>query len=298
MSYHLPVLLKESVNALFEVKGEVWVDVTFGGGGHTREILSRMGRGRLVAFDQDADALANVPDDERLIFVNENFRFLKRFLRFYDVIPVDGILADLGVSSWQIDEPCKGFSTRHDAPADMRMDRRNSLTAAGILAGYAEEDLFRIFKEYGELPNARQIASRIAKLRQQEPIDTTGKLRKVLLPLSPRRAENKFLAQVFQALRIEVNQELDALKDLLLQSAEVLRPGGRLVIISYHSLEDRLVKNFMKTGTFDGQPVKDFYGNLMAPFRPVLKKPLEASVDEITRNPRARSAKLRIAEKL
>ncbi|MEJ5303887.1 MAG: 16S rRNA (cytosine(1402)-N(4))-methyltransferase RsmH [Bacteroidales bacterium] len=298
MSYHLPVLLKESVNALLEVKGEVWVDVTFGGGGHTREILSRMGKGCLVAFDQDADALANVPDDERLIFVNENFRFLKRFLRFYNVIPVDGILADLGVSSWQIDEPHKGFSTRYDAPADMRMDRRSSLTAAGILAGYTEEDLFRIFREYGELPNARQIASRIAKLRQQESIDTTGKLREVLLPLSPRGAENKFLAQVFQALRIEVNQELDALKDLLLQSAEVLRPGGRLVIISYHSLEDRLVKNFMKTGTFDGEPVKDFYGNLMAPFRPVHKKPLEASAEEIACNPRARSAKLRIAEKL
>jgi 16S rRNA (cytosine1402-N4)-methyltransferase len=298
MSYHLPVLLKESVDALLEVKGEVWVDVTFGGGGHTREILSRMGQGRLLAFDQDADALSNLPDDERLIFVNENFRFLKRFLRFYDAIPADGILADLGVSSWQIDEPGKGFSTRFDAPADMRMDRRSTLTAAMVIAGYAEEELVRIFREYGELANSRQIAARIVKHRQQEPIETTGKLREVLLPLSPRGAENKFLAQVFQALRIEVNQELEALKDLLRQSAEVLRPGGRLVVISYHSLEDRLVKNFMKTGTFDGEPVKDFYGNLLAPFRPVNKKPLEATDEEIDRNPRARSAKLRIAEKL
>lgn len=298
MSYHLPVLLHESVDALLEAKGEVWVDVTFGGGGHTREILQRMEKGRLLAFDQDADALANLPDDERLIFINENFRYLKRFLRFYDAIPADGILADLGVSSWQIDEPAKGFSTRFDAPADMRMDRRNALTAARILADYDEPALTRIFREYGELPQARQIAARIVKHRNEEPIETTGKLRELLLPLSPRGAENKFLAQVFQALRIEVNQELEALKDLLRQSAEVLRPGGRLVVISYHSLEDRLVKNFMKTGTFDGEPVRDFYGNLVAPFRPLTRKPLEASPDEIARNPRARSAKLRVAEKL
>lgn len=298
MSYHLPVLLHESVDALLEAKGEVWVDVTFGGGGHTREILQRMGKGRLLAFDQDADALSNLPDDERLIFINENFRYLKRFLRFYEAIPADGILADLGVSSWQIDEPAKGFSTRFDAPADMRMDRRNGLTAARILADYDEPALTRLFREYGELPQARQIAARIVKQRIEGPIETTGKLREILLPLSPRGAENKFLAQVFQALRIEVNQELEALKDLLRQSAEVLRPGGRLVVIAYHSLEDRLVKNFMKTGTFDGEPVRDFYGNLVAPFRPVTRKPLEASPDEIARNPRARSAKLRVAEKL
>lgn len=298
MSYHLPVLLHESVDALLEAKGEVWVDVTFGGGGHTREILQRMGKGRLLAFDQDADALSNLPDDERLIFINENFRYLKRFLRFYEAIPVDGILADLGVSSWQIDEPAKGFSTRFDAPADMRMDQRNALTAARILAEYDEPALTRLFREYGELPQARQIAARIVKYRNEEPIETTGKLREILLPLSPRGAENKFLAQVFQALRIEVNQELEALKDLLRQSAEVLRPGGRLVVISYHSLEDRLVKNFMKTGTFDGEPVRDFYGNLVAPFQPVTRKPLEASPQEIARNPRARSAKLRVAEKL
>ncbi|MGC8864408.1 MAG: 16S rRNA (cytosine(1402)-N(4))-methyltransferase RsmH [Bacteroidales bacterium] len=298
MSYHLPVLLHESVEALLEAKGEVWVDVTFGGGGHTREILRRMGGGRLLAFDQDADALANLPDDDRLIFINENFRYLKRFLRFYDAIPADGILADLGVSSWQIDEPAKGFSTRFDAPADMRMDRRNGLTAARILADYNEQALIRLFREYGELPQARQIAARIVQHRNTEPIETTGKLREILLPLSPRGAENKFLAQVFQALRIEVNQELEALKDMLRQSAEVLRPGGRLVVISYHSLEDRIVKNFMKTGTFDGESVRDFYGNLVAPFRPVTRKPLEASPDEIARNPRARSAKLRVAEKL
>lgn len=298
MFYHSPVLLKESVDALLEVKGEVWVDVTFGGGGHTREILSRMGKGRLLVFDQDADVIPHLPDDERLIFINENFRFLKRFLRFYDAIPVDGILADLGVSSWQIDKPEKGFSTRFDAPIDMRMDRREQLTASKVIAEYSEEALTRIFKEYGELPNARQISSRIVKLRKERPIETTGRLREILLPLSPRGLENKFLAQVFQALRIEVNQEMEALKDLLLQAAETLRPGGRLVIISYHSLEDRLVKNFMKTGTFDGEPVKDFYGNLLSPFKPVSKKPLEASAEEIARNPRARSAKLRIAQKL
>jgi 16S rRNA (cytosine1402-N4)-methyltransferase len=298
MSYHHPVLLEESVAALEVEKGGIFVDATFGGGGHTSEILRRMPSGRLIVFDQDSDVIANLPKDERLIFVNDNFRYLKNFLRFYESIPVDGILADLGVSSYQIDEPTKGFSTRWEGFLDMRMDKRKKLTAAQIINEYPELELHRIFKNYGELSQAHRMVSMIDKQRKLTPIETTLQLRDAIKPLAPKGAENKFFAQVFQALRIEVNDELGALKDFLMQSIEVLRPGGRIAIISYHSLEDRLVKNFFKTGNFEGEVQQDLFGNVKSPLRPINKKPIEPSAMEIANNPRARSAKLRIAERL
>ncbi len=298
MSYHHPVLLEESVAALEVEKGGIFVDATFGGGGHTSEILRRMPSGRLIVFDQDSDVIANLPKDERLIFVNDNFRYLKNFLRFYESIPVDGILADLGVSSYQIDEPTKGFSTRWEGFLDMRMDKRKKLTAAQIINEYPELELHRIFKNYGELSQARRMVSIIDKQRKLTPIETTLQLRDAIKPLAPKGAENKFFAQVFQALRIEVNDELGALKDFLMQSIEVLRPGGRIAIISYHSLEDRLVKKFFKTGNFEGEVQQDLFGNVKSPLRPINKKPIEPSAMEIANNPRARSAKLRIAERL
>lgn len=298
MSYHHPVLLEESVAALEVEKGGIFVDATFGGGGHTSEILRRMPSGRLIVFDQDSDVITNLPKDERLIFVNDNFRYLKNFLRFYESIPVDGILADLGVSSYQIDEPTKGFSTRWEGFLDMRMDKRKKLTAAQIINEYPELELHRIFKNYGELSQAHRMVSIIDKQRKLTPIETTLQLRDAIKPLAPKGAENKFFAQVFQALRIEVNDELGALKDFLMQSIEVLRPGGRIAIISYHSLEDRLVKNFFKTGNFEGEVQQDLFGNVKSPLRPINKKPIEPSAMEIANNPRARSAKLRIAERL
>ncbi|GAB6278216.1 MAG: 16S rRNA (cytosine(1402)-N(4))-methyltransferase RsmH [Lentimicrobium sp.] len=298
MSYHHPVLLEESVAALEVEKGGIFVDATFGGGGHTSEILRRMPSGRLIVFDQDSDVIANLPKDERLIFVNDNFRYLKNFLRFYESIPVDGILADLGVSSYQIDEPTKGFSTRWEGFLDMRMDKRKKLTAAQIINEYPELELHRIFKNYGELSQAHRMVSMIDKQRKLTPIETTLQLRDAIKPLAPKGAENKFFAQVFQALRIEVNDELGALKDFLMQSIEVLRPGGRIAIISYHSLEDRLVKNFFKTGNFEGEVQQDLFGNVKSPLRPINKKPIEPSAMEIANNPRGRSAKLRIAERL
>lgn len=298
MSYHHPVLLEESVAALEVEKGGIFVDATFGGGGHTSEILRRMPSGRLIVFDQDSDVITNLPKDERLIFVNDNFRYLKNFLRFYESIPVDGILADLGVSSYQIDEPTKGFSTRWEGFLDMRMDKRKKLTAAQIINEYPELELHRIFKNYGELSQAHRMVSMIDKQRKLTPIETTLQLRDAIKPLAPKGAENKFFAQVFQALRIEVNDELGALKDFLMQSIEVLRPGGRIAIISYHSLEDRLVKNFFKTGNFEGEVQQDLFGNVKSPLRPINKKPIEPSAMEIANNPRARSAKLRIAERL
>lgn len=298
MSYHHPVLLEESVAALKVEKGGIFVDATFGGGGHTSEILRRMPSGQLIVFDQDSDVIANLPKDERLIFVNDNFRYLKNFLRFYESIPVDGILADLGVSSYQIDEPTKGFSTRWEGFLDMRMDKRKKLTAAQIINEYPELELHRIFKNYGELSQAHRMVSMIDKQRKLTPIETTLQLCDAIKPLAPKGAENKFFAQVFQALRIEVNDELGALKDFLMQSIEVLRPGGRIAIISYHSLEDRLVKNFFKTGNFEGEVQQDLFGNVKSPLRPINKKPIEPSAIEIANNPRARSAKLRIAERL
>lgn len=298
MSYHLPVLLAESIAALEVGKGGVFVDATFGGGGHTAEILRQMPSGRVIAFDQDSDVIANLPKDERLVFINDNFRYLKNFLRFYEAIPVDGILADLGVSSYQIDRAAKGFSTRWDGPLDMRMDKRKSLTAAQIINKYSVTELFRLFKQYGELAQARRIASIICNERTRMSLETTTQLCELIKPLAPKGAENKFMAQVFQALRIEVNDELEVLKEFLLQSIDVLCPGGRIAIISYHSLEDRLVKNFFKSGNFEGEVHKDFFGNVVCPLRPVNKKPIEPSPTEIVDNPRARSAKLRIAERL
>ncbi|KUK57184.1 MAG: Ribosomal RNA small subunit methyltransferase H, partial [Bacteroidetes bacterium 38_7] len=291
-------LLEESVAALEVEKGGIFVDATFGGGGHTSEILRRMPSGQLIVFDQDSDVIANLPKDERLIFVNDNFRYLKNFLRFYESIPVDGILADLGVSSYQIDEPTKGFSTRWEGFLDMRMDKRKKLTAAQIINEYPELELHRIFKNYGELSQAHRMVSMIDKQRKLTPIETTLQLRDAIKPLAPKGAENKFFAQVFQALRIEVNDELGALKDFLMQTIEVLRPGGRIAIISYHSLEDRLVKKFFKTGNFEGEVQQDLFGNVKSPLRPINKKPIKPSAMEIANNPRARSAKLRIAERL
>jgi 16S rRNA (cytosine1402-N4)-methyltransferase len=260
--------------------------------------LENLKGGRLFGFDQDEDALRNVPQDPRFTFVHHNFRFLKNFLKYYDALPLDGILADLGVSSFQIDQPEKGFSTRFDGSLDMRMDKRAQLTAADVLNTYPEEKLLEVFRFYGELQNARSIASTIAQQRTALSITTTTALKSVLQKHAPRGAENKFLAQVFQALRIEVNDELGALEEMLTQAVEVLAPGGRLVVMAYHSLEDRLVKNLIKCGNIQGVLHKDFYGNIITKVTPITKKPITASESEVNENPRARSAKLRIGERL
>jgi 16S rRNA (cytosine1402-N4)-methyltransferase len=296
MMYHIPVLLQPSIDGLNIQGNGIYVDATFGGGGHSRKILEKLQSGKLLAFDQDPDAKKNAPDDNRLIFINENFRYLKNFLKLHQVLPVDGILADLGVSSWQIDQAERGFSTRFHGPLDMRMNKKNDLTAATVVNGYEPEQLTEIFKLYGELKNARKISAEILFHRKNAAIETTDDLKNVLQKLAPRGKENKFFAQVFQALRIEVNNELEVLKDLLKDSIDSLKPGGRLVVISYHSLEDRLVKNFMRSGNFKGEAEKDFYGNTLSPIKPVSKLiiPDEQEQEE---NPRSRSAKLRIAEK-
>ncbi|MBE7176978.1 MAG: 16S rRNA (cytosine(1402)-N(4))-methyltransferase RsmH [Mucilaginibacter polytrichastri] len=296
--YHVPVMLKECVDALAIKADGKYVDVTFGGGGHSREILKNLGeKGRLLAFDQDADAQENIPDDERFLFVDSNFRYLKNQCRLMKMIPVDGILADLGISSHQIDGPERGFSTRFDAQLDMRMDRSAPVTAAQILNEYSEEDLHRIFGFYGEVKNARTLARTIVTARLNKAIETVEEFKAVIRNLMPKGKENKYMAQVFQALRIEVNQELEALQEFLEQSAEVLADGGRLVVISYHSLEDRLVKNFMATGKFRGDVEKDFFGNDIKPFDVLTRKAVTASDEELATNNRARSAKLRIAVK-
>lgn len=273
-----------------------YVDATFGGGGHAKTILKHLDNGKLIAFDQDEEAQRNLPDDPRLIFVNHNFRFMKNFLRWHDCIPVDGILADLGVSSHQIDASERGFSTRFDGPLDMRMNQSAKTTAAEILNSYSVEKLADVFYLYGELRNARQIASAIEKQRTTSAVQTTEQLSGLLKPMAPRGREMKFLAQAFQALRIEVNGELEALKEFLKQCVDVVRPGGRLVVIAYHSLEDRLVKNFIRSGNFEGSIEKDLYGNYSTPFRQ-MSKVITASEKEIKENSRARSAKLRIAQK-
>ncbi len=295
--YHDAVMLEAAINGLSVKPAGTYVDLTFGGGGHSRAILERLDNGRLIAFDQDEDTTRNVPEDRRLLFLNHNFCFLKNLLKWHDSIPVDGILADLGVSSHQIDESTRGFSTRFDGPLDMRMNRRAEKRAADVIKNYSYEELADIFYLYGELKNARKIAEEIVRQRSIKVIETTGQLTELLKPFSARAREMKFMAQVFQALRIEVNGELDALKAMLEQSREVLRPGGRLVVISYHSLEDRLVKNFIRSGNFCGKVEKDFYGNIQGPFR-VVSKMLTASDEEIKRNKRSRSARLRIAEKI
>lgn len=297
--YHVPVMLSECIEALDIKPNGVYVDVTYGGGGHSREILNKLGsKGKLVAFDQDADAINNKVEDERLILVNHNFRYLKNFLKYHDALPADGLLADLGISSYQIDEPQKGFAHRWDAALDMRMDQNATQTAADIVNGYDERKLMQVLKNYGELDNAYKVTKNIINARQIQAIKTTGQLKEAVVKSLPRDAENKYLSKIFQALRIEVNQELEVLEHLLNQSAEVLGKGGRLVVMSYHSLEDRMVKNFIKTGNIEGKQDKDIYGNSQSPFKAVVTKAIIANDDELARNPRARSAKLRIAEKL
>lgn len=297
--YHRPVMLAEAMEGLRVRPDGTYVDVTFGGGGHSHAIMSLLDEGgRLLAFDQDADAAANVVADERFTFINENFRHMKSFLRLHGVRKVDGVLADLGVSSHQFDEGTRGFSTRFDGPLDLRMDRRGETTAADLVNTLDEESLGRLLKLYGELPNARQMAKAIVRARVDKAIVTTSDLKGAVSHHLPRGMENKYLAMLFQALRIEVNGELEALREMLQQSCELLADGGRLVVISYHSLEDRLVKNFMKSGNFEGKLEKDFYGNILSPMRMVSRGAIQASEAELVQNNRARSAKLRVAEKV
>jgi 16S rRNA (cytosine1402-N4)-methyltransferase len=297
MEYHSPVLLKETVDGLNIKPDGVYVDVTFGGGGHSREILKRLNeKGRLYAFDQDEDALKNTINDERFCLIHENFRYIKRFLRFHGVKTVDGILADLGVSSHQFDVPERGFSTRFDAELDMRMSKRNDLSAYVVVNEYDDANLRRVFLDYGELKNAPALARTIIEARTKKAIKTTDELKLVLAKYLPEKIKNKVLAQIYQAIRIEVNQEMEVLKEFLEQSLEILKPNGRLSVISYHSLEDRLVKRFMKNGMFEGEPERDFFGNYSVPFE-LVGKLIVPSDEEIKINNRARSAKLRVAEK-
>lgn len=296
--YHIPALLHETIDGLQIKPNGIYVDVTFGGGGHSREILNRLGpNGRLLAFDQDLDAIANIIDDPRFTFVRSNFRFMKNFLQYHNIEKVDGILADLGVSSHHFDEEERGFSFRFDGALDMRMNTKSQITAASILNNYTEEQLADVFYLYGELHNSRKIARTIAQQRQKAPFETIFQFLEVLKPYFAREKEKKDMARVFQALRIEVNKEMEVLRSLLNQSIEVLNDGGRISILTYHSLEDRLVKNFFRSGNFGGKLEKDFYGNIIAPLKPVNNKVIVATDEEIAKNPRARSAKLRIAEK-
>lgn len=304
-AYHIPVLLDESVNGLNIKPSGIYVDVTFGGGGHSKEILSRLnGKGRLFSFDQDADAEKNIEASEGFTFVRSNFRYLKNWMRYYGIEKIDGLLADLGVSSHHFDDESRGFSFRFDAPLDMRMNKRAGMTAADVVNEYDEERLADIFFLYGEMKNSRKIASMLVRARQKKPIQTTLDLitavRGQQTPTNTmaESREKKDMAKLFQALRIEVNHEMDALKEMLLSATELLKPGGRLSVITYHSLEDRMVKNVMKTGNAEGKRVQDFYGKLETPYRLVNNKVIVASADEQQKNPRSRSAKLRIAEKL
>ena len=296
--YHVPVMLQECIEAMDIKPDGVYVDVTFGGGGHSREIIKHLGpQGRLIAFDQDPDALNNVIDDPRFVLVHQNFRFIKNFLRIEGVKQVDGILGDLGVSSHQFDDAERGFSIRFDADLDMRMDQVSDLDAKKVLNTYNEEDLHRIFGMYGEVQNAKSLAKTIVTARLTKEIQTVAELKEVIKKLVPRGKEHKYHAQVFQALRIEVNKELDALQEFLLQTIPVLKEGGRLVIMSYHSLEDRLVKNFMLKGKFRGDVEKDFFGNEIKPFKVLTRKAITATAEELALNNRSRSAKLRVAER-
>lgn len=298
MEYHNPVLLKETVDGLNIKPDGVYVDVTFGGGGHSREIMSRLGgNGRLIAFDQDEDALQNAIDDDRFLLINENFRNIKRFLRFHGIKEVDGILGDFGVSSHQFDVAERGFSTRFDAELDMRMNRRGDLSAFHVVNEYDEQDLKRVFVHYGELKNGGAMANVIVSARKDKQIRNTEHLKQVLSKFLPAHKSNKILAQIYQAIRIEVNQEIEVLKEFLEQSLEILKPGGRLSVISYHSLEDRLVKRFMRNGMFEGEPERDMFGRFEVPFK-IIEKLIVPTEEEIAINNRARSAKLRVAEKL
>ncbi|MGH1433288.1 MAG: 16S rRNA (cytosine(1402)-N(4))-methyltransferase RsmH [Lewinella sp.] len=298
MSYHLPVMARECLDYLQIDPAGTYVDVTFGGGGHSKLILEQLGpEGRLLAFDQDADAEKNLPGDDRLLFAAANFRHLKRYLRLYGIKQVDGVLADLGVSSHQLDVPERGFSFRFAADLDMRMNQQDGPTAAEILAHTPVDELQYVFGTYGEVRNARTLAHRIAEAREQQAITTVDEFVQIVEPMA-RGKVNRYLAQVFQALRIAVNDEMRALEEMLEQATTVLRPGGRLVAMSYHSLEDRMVKNILKTGQVSGEQVKDFYGHIYRPYRLLTKKPVEASAAEVAENPRARSAKLRVGERL
>ena len=297
-TYHVPVLLDESISGLNLHPDGVYIDVTFGGGGHSREILRRLPQGsRLFSFDQDADAERNIVDDDRFTFVRSNFRYLKNWMRYYEIDHIDGLLADLGVSSHHFDDESRGFSFRFDAPLDMRMNKRADKTAADIVAEYDEEALADIFYLYGELKNSRRIASALVKARQQHAIDTTQDFLHVVEPFFKREREKKDMARLFQALRIEVNHEMEALKEMLAAATQLLAPGGRLSVITYHSLEDRIVKNVMKTGNAEGKMIQDFYGRIETPYRLVNNKVIVPTDEEQQRNPRSRSAKLRIAEK-
>ena len=297
-TYHVSVLLKESVDGLDIQPDGIYVDVTFGGGGHSREILSRLGtNGRLFGFDQDADAESNIMNDDRFTFVRSNFRYLKNWMRFHEVEKIDGLLADLGVSSHHFDDETRGFSFRFDAPLDMRMNKRAGMTAADVLNNYTEEQLADIFYLYGELKNARKIASVVVKARQESPIETTGQLLQLTEKIFAREREKKEVTKLFQALRIEVNHEMDALREMLNSACQLLRPGGRLSVITYHSLEDRIVKNMMRAGNAEGKVEQDFFGRAKSPLHLINNRVIVPTDDELQRNPRSRSAKLRIAEK-
>jgi 16S rRNA (cytosine1402-N4)-methyltransferase len=298
-NYHVPVMLQPCIDGLNIKPDGVYVDVTFGGGGHSKEILKHLGpKGRLIAFDQDPDAQVNIPADDRFVFIDQNFGFLKNNLRLKGFREVDGILADLGVSSHQFDVPQRGFSIRHNADLDMRMDQHRDLTAAEILNTYTEDKLHKIFGIYGEVKNAKSLARAIVTSRLDQPFTDIDSLKSAIAAYIPKGKENKYLAQVFQALRIEVNAEIQVLEDFLMQAADVLKPGGHLVVMSYHSLEDRPVKNFMAKGKFQGEVEKDFFGNQQKPFNVITRKAIIATDEEIAQNNRARSAKLRIAEKI
>lgn len=297
--YHIPVMLNECMEGLAIKPDGVYVDVTFGGGGHSRVILSRLGKkGTLYGFDQDADAENNIPEDDRFVFVRSNFRYLSNFMRFHGETEIDGLLADLGVSSHHFDDKDRGFSFRFQGMLDMRMNTRAGKTAADILNTYTEEALSTLFYLYGELKNSRKLASVIVKARETKPLETTDEFLALITPYIGKDKEKKMLAQVFQALRIEVNDEMRALREMLQQAMRLLKPGGRLVVMTYHSLEDRLVKNFFKSGNFEGTISQDFFGNIQSPFRLINNKVITPSSEEVEVNPRSRSAKLRIAEKL
>lgn len=298
MSYHEPVLLQECVEGLKIDPDGIYVDLTFGGGGHSREILKQLKSGHLFAFDQDKDAQMNLIQDSRFTFIPHNFRYAKNFLRLHNAIPVNGILADLGISSHQIDEPERGFSTRADGPLDMRMSAGMEKTAHSVINTYSEEQLTKMFRDNSDMHEARKLARMLCNARSQKSIDTIDDLKTVVTPLAQKGKENTFLSRVFQAIRIEVNDEMAALEEILTQLPELLAEGGRAVIISYHSLEDRLVKNLVKSGNTEGNIEKDFYGNPLVPFESVTRKPIVPTDAELERNPRSRSAKLRIAEKI
>ncbi|MCX2719164.1 16S rRNA (cytosine(1402)-N(4))-methyltransferase RsmH [Lentiprolixibacter aurantiacus] len=297
-TYHNPVLLKESVDGLSIKEDGIYVDVTFGGGGHSREILNQLGeKGQLIAFDQDEDALQNTIDDSRFRLINENFRYIRQFLKFYGILKVDGILADFGVSSHQFDQAERGFSTRFEADLDMRMSKKNELSAFEVVNTYSQQDLATVLFRYGELKRSREMAAALVEERNRKPIKTTAELKTVLQRFLPRHREQKILAQVYQAIRIEVNEEIKVIEEFLMQTPDLLEKGGRLSIISYHSLEDRLVKRFIREGKFEGEAEKDFYGRTKVPFKKVGKL-VVPSAEEIAKNSRARSARLRIAERI